>query len=360
MPMHGTGEGPRGAQEPSAPREVTVVSSEGPDDFVVDVRNLSKVYEPLPLWMKIMLRSSISSPVTALDDVSFRVSRGEICAIVGPNGAGKSTLFRIITGLTTATTGVALIDGLDSVRDATAVRRVVGFAPADDRSLYLRHSCRENLTFHGRLQGMSGKELSKRTAEVLELVGLEGVSNRVGFALSAGMRARLQVARAMLHRPSVLILDEPTGAVDPMGSQELLEIIVGVVREERLAVLLSSHRLEEIEVLHDHVLLLDGGRAVYYGDLDSLRKVWQRPLTEVTFRTAEAARAGFDELKRQGESDVNWRTDQSLIVGTGAGTGTILTMLATQLSEITGVREVRLGTRELLAEVLSRSAEGTV
>lgn len=357
MTMHGTGQSPRGAPEPDSDHDAAKNAIR--DDFVVDVRNLSKVYEPLPLWMKVMLRSSISSPVTALDDVSFRVARGEICAIVGPNGAGKSTLFRILTGLTTSTAGVALIDGLDSARHATAVRRIVGFAPADDRSLYLRHSCRENLMFHGRLQGIGRKELSKRTTEVLELVGLERVGNRVGFALSAGMRARLQVARAMLHRPSVLILDEPTGAVDPMGSQELLEIIVGVVREEGLAVLLSSHRLEEIEVLHDHVLLLDGGKAVYYGDLDSLRKVWQQPLTEVTFRTQEAAHAGFEVLK-QHEADVSWRTDESLIVGTGAGAGAILTMLAGQLNEITGVREVRLGTRELLAEVLLRSAEGSV
>jgi ABC-2 type transport system ATP-binding protein len=322
---------------------------------LVDVQAVGKVYDPLPLWMKFLLRSSISSPVQALSSISFKVQPGEICAVVGPNGAGKSTLFRILTGLTTPTTGAALIDGHDSNAESTAVRRLIGFAPADDRSLYLRHSCWENLTFHGRLQGIGGKKLEDRANEVLELVGLQRVKDRVGFALSAGMRARLQIARAMLHRPRVLILDEPTGAVDPMGSRELLEIIVGVVREERLATLLSSHRLEEIEVLHDHVLLLDGGRQLYWGDLDSLRQLWQRPLIEVSFRSEEAAALGFQVLQERGEQELSWRDAHCILVGGEDGPGAVLSKLAGQLDDVTGVQKVALGMRELLTEVLLRS-----
>jgi ABC-2 type transport system ATP-binding protein len=323
---------------------------------LVDVQGVGKIYDPLPLWMKLLLRSSISSPVQALSSISFQVQPGEICAVVGPNGAGKSTLFRILTGLTSPTTGAAFIDGLDSNAESTEFRRLVGFAPADDRSLYLRHSCWENLTFHGRLQGIGGKELEQRANEVLELVGLERVKDRVGFALSAGMRARLQIARAMLHRPRVLILDEPTGAVDPMGSRELLEIIVGVVREEGLATLLSSHRLEEIEVLHDHVLLLDGGRQLYWGNLDSLRVLWQRPLIEVSFRSAEAAAEGFRVLQDSGEKDLTWRDAQCIVVGSEDGAGLVLSKLAAQLNDVTGVQKVALGMRELLTEVLLRSS----
>jgi ABC-2 type transport system ATP-binding protein len=322
---------------------------------LVDVRSLGKIYDPLPLWMKFLLRSSIASPVVALDGISFRVEPGEICAVVGPNGAGKSTLFRILTGLTTPTAGKAFIAGRDSSLESAAVRRLVGFAPADDRSLYLRHSCRENLMFHGRLQGLRGGHLAARTDEVLELVGLEEVPDRIGFALSAGMRARLQIARAMLHRPKVLILDEPTGAVDPMGSHELLNIIVDVVREERLAVLLSSHRLEEIEVLHDHVLLLDRGRVLYRGNLDSLRQVWQRPLTEVTFRTRESAEAAATHLQSVGNTVFPGTDDQSIVIDTAEGLGQVLDKLAPDVTSVIAARTVTLGMRDLLTEVVSRS-----
>src|SRR5438552_16264465 len=125
-----------------------------------------------------------------------------------------------------------------------------------DRTLWLRQTCEQNLEFRGRLQGLHGDALRVRIKDALDAVGLSDVADRVGFALSSGMRARLQLACALLHEPPVLILDEPTGTVDPVGSFELLEMIRRVTTERRLAVLFSTHRVDEIEALGEKAILL--------------------------------------------------------------------------------------------------------
>jgi ABC-2 type transport system ATP-binding protein len=223
--------------------------------------------------MRLLVRSASLVPVTALDDVTFSLAAGEICAVIGPNGAGKSTLFRILTGLTTPSAGTARVLGMDPVTDAHRIRRQVGFMPAEDRTLFLRHTCRENLRFHGRLQGIDESTLKQRIDDVLDLVGLGEAKDRTGFALSSGMRSRLMLARALVHEPKVLILDEPTGAVDPIGAHEFLELIIKITIERGTATLISSHRLEEIDALRDNVLLLDRGRVVMSGHLEEFQRV---------------------------------------------------------------------------------------
>ena len=184
----------------------------------VSVEGLGKVYTPSPPWMKVLVRTNLKHNVVALDDVTFDVAPGEILAVVGPNGAGKSTAFRILVGLTSATTGKATVMGLDCGRQSQAVRRLVGWMPAEDRSLLMRLSCLENLRFHGRMHGMNKTEIAERSERVLDEVGLTKFADATPFALSAGMKARLQLARALFHEPSVLILDEPTGSVDPVAA----------------------------------------------------------------------------------------------------------------------------------------------
>ncbi len=203
--------------------------------IVVD--DVGKTYYPSPGWMKAMVRSNIVQPVVALDGIDFSVEPGEIVAVVGPNGAGKTTTFRILVGLTTPTSGTATIMGHNSEHESVAIRRLVGWMPGDDRSLLMRLTCEENLRFHGRMQGMKGESLKARIAESLELVDLGHAAKKSIFALSAGMRARMQLARALLHDPKVLILDEPTGAVDPVAAHGLINLIMDIVETRRLAAL---------------------------------------------------------------------------------------------------------------------------
>jgi ABC-2 type transport system ATP-binding protein len=264
---------------------------------IVTIDRVSKVYEPYSRAMSFLLRTAVKEPVVALEDLSLDVMPGEIRAILGPNGAGKSTLFRILTGLTTPTSGTATVLGRDVTYESASVRRLIGFMPAENRTLLLRHSCRENLAFHGRLQGIPETELDKRIDETLETVGLAHAAERIGFALSSGMLARLMLARAIMHNPQVLILDEPTAAVDPIGSYELLTMIQRIARERNLAVLISSHRLDEVELLNDKVLLLNKGKVVYSGDLSGMTVSARKARVELEFEKDVEAEAAASALK---------------------------------------------------------------
>jgi ABC-2 type transport system ATP-binding protein len=332
------------------------VGNHGARTPVIAVEQLTKVYEPSPIWLRFLLRTAITSPVTALDGISFQVTAGQICAVVGPNGAGKSTLFRVLSGLTTPTAGTATVMGRDVTTESLAVRRTIGFMPAGDQTIYLRLSCRENLRFHGRLQGMGDRDLDRSISETLALVGLSEAADWVGFALSAGMRARLMLARALLHRPQVLILDEPTGAVDPVGSFDLLQTIQRVAAESGVTVLLSSHRLEEIEALHDQVLLLDRGQCLHFGDLRSLRRVTEIPRIELSFEAGDLAASAAATLSAVQAVQILEVGDRHVTVSTDIGTGRLLESLNGQLVGLCSVREVTLPLRDLLAKIFATPA----
>lgn len=332
------------ALRPKPPREAR--------EAVVIVDGVSKTYVPSPPLMRALLRSALKAPVVAVDGVSLRVESGEICAIVGPNGAGKSTLFRILTGLTSPSSGRAFVAGFDVDRQSFHVRRRIGFHAADERMLLGRHSCRENLLFHGRLQGMPERALRRRVDEVLELVGLQRAGGRLAHALSSGMKARLQLARALLHHPEVLILDEPTGSLDPVAAYRFLELLRAVAAERGIAVLISSHRLEEIEALPDHVLLLNEGRVVYDGHLDDLRRYWDTPRLEARFSSSAAAAAAAAVLASIDQIEVAGVDDDVVVLKTTLGLGNIISLADGQLGDLTSIGEVRMPLRDLLAELL--------
>lgn len=321
--------------------------------------HVSKVYEPSPTWLKLLIRSPIRHPVQALNDVSFAVEPGQICAVVGPNGAGKTTLFRILVGLTTPTAGRATVFGLDAVSDSLAIRRRLGWMPTEETSLILRLSCYENLRFHGRLKGLAGRRLQRAIDRALDIVGLSQVARSAVVTLSAGMRARLRLARAILHEPQLLILDEPTAAVDPVGSYDLLNLIVEMVRDRQLAALISSHRLDEIEALHSHVVLLNRGGVLFDGDLDELRRRLDRPHLEITTRSLESGRAIASLLGATGLAEILQSGDGKLrlAVPHDVAVGDVLVAIAGSLAEVVHLDQVKVPLRELLAEIYGADNE---
>lgn len=286
---------------------------------VVTARGVSKTYYPYGRAMRLLLRSPVTSPVEALQTIDFDLAEGEVCVVLGANGAGKSTLFRVLTGLTTPTTGTAHVGGHSVVDSAPRIRRLIGFAPADDRTLLLRHSCTENLQFHGRMQGMRGARLARRITETLDVVGLADKRDTTGFALSSGMRARLQIARALLHEPRVLILDEPTGAIDPLGAREIIAMVRQVAHERRTAVLLSSHRLEEIEELQERVMVLDRGRVAFQGNLGRLQSTWSKPVFDLGFDDAAHRDTARDRLDSTGFAIHHTPNDELAVAADSAG-----------------------------------------
>lgn len=327
------------------------------EEPVVVVKGVHKTYMPSPWWLKLLLRSAIDDPVVALNSVDLEVRPGEILAVVGPNGAGKSTLFRILTGLTTPTTGSASVCGYDCSSQSSQARRKVGFMPAEDRTLFLRYSCYENLLFHGRMQGLRESVIQRRIDEVLEITDLTAARDRAGFALSSGMRARLQLARALLPQPPVLILDEPTGPVDPVSAHGFLQTLRAVTAERKTAVLLSSHRLEEIDALSESVVLLSDGRVIFRGDLDDLRTITERPRYHIGFRNADVAAqaaarlgsAGLDEVHPLATDD-----EHALLVSTDRPAGELLRALGADAVHVTSIVEARMPLRDLFVHVLDQ------
>ncbi len=227
------------------------------------VERVSKLY-PRPRGLqRLLIRGASSESVYALRNVSVSVAAGEVVGLVGPNGAGKTTLIKIIATLLEPTLGSVHVDGLDVRRQPALVRGRIGLVLADDRSLYWRLSGRENLEFFGVMNGMSTSDARRRAGELLERVGLAS-RDKLVFGYSSGMRARLSLARALLSRPPLLVLDEPTRALDPLATAD----VAGLLRDAAdggVAVLLSSHRLDEIENVCDRIAVVVRGAVRYDG-----------------------------------------------------------------------------------------------
>jgi ABC-2 type transport system ATP-binding protein len=213
--------------------------------------------------------------ILALDRLDLAVPRGSIFGLLGPNGAGKTTTIRILTGLARQTAGSAFVAGVKVGLDEPELRRHLGYLDQDPR-FYGWMKGRELLELVGRLFGLSGPELRSRVAEMLERTGLAAAAERRISGYSDGMRQRLGIAQAILHRPPILFLDEPVSSLDPEGRRDLLELIAGLRGEA--TVVLSTHVLSDVERICDRVAILDRGRLVTEGPLQELLAAHARPI----------------------------------------------------------------------------------
>ena len=202
--------------------------------------------------------------VEALRGVSFRVRWGEVYGLLGPNGAGKTTTVKILATLLIPDDGYAMIDGHDVVKEASMVRRIIGLVLYPDKGFYSRLSGYENLVYFGRLYGLSKSVAEVRARELMRLVGLEDAMNRPYEEYSLGMRARLAIARALIHDPPVIFLDEPTIGLDPISAREVRDL-VRRLRKEGKAILFTSHNLWEVEEVCDRVGIISNGRMIIEG-----------------------------------------------------------------------------------------------
>jgi ABC-2 type transport system ATP-binding protein len=207
--------------------------------------------------------------VRALDGLSFSVPAGTLFALLGPNGAGKSTTVKILTTLTRADSGDALVAGHDVRREPDAVRRAIGVV-GQKNSGGVSDTGRENLALQGRMYGLRGGELKARVDELLERFDLWDAANRVVRGYSGGMHRRLDIAMGLVHRPRVLFLDEPTTGLDPEVRAEMWEEI-SALRDDGVTILLTTHYLEEADRLANQVAIVDRGRIVAAGTPDELK-----------------------------------------------------------------------------------------
>ncbi len=220
--------------------------------------------------------------VEALRGVSFNVKRGEIFGLLGPNGAGKTTTIHILTTVIRPTSGYAEVAGHDVVKEPDKVREKIGVV-FQDITLDLNLTVYENLWLHGKIYGISSNELRRRVDEVLELVELKDWRDRLVKSLSGGMKRRVEIARALLHRPEVLFLDEPTLGLDPNSRMRIWDYIKMLKKEYNITILLTTHYMEEAEQLCDRIAIIDRGRIVAEGSPEELKSIIGREIIYVKF-----------------------------------------------------------------------------
>ncbi len=229
--------------------------------LALSLENVEKFFPPAASGWRAFLNPVSRLTVPALRGVSFDVREGEVLAIVGANGAGKSTLLRILTTLLLPTRGRALVRGFDTASEPSKVRLQIGYHTGGDSCFYARLTARENLLLFAGLNNLTGREAARRVEELAGLFELGELLDWQVRTLSTGNIHRLGIARAMLHRPSVLILDEPTRSLDPLAAAEFRRFIrQEIVSAQGRTLIFASHSLAEVEQLAGRVAVLEKGR----------------------------------------------------------------------------------------------------
>ena len=226
---------------------------------------------------------------------------GEIFGFLGSNGAGKSTTIRMLCGLLRPTSGTAIVGGIDVGRDPEGVKRRIGYM-SQRFSLYEALTVDQNIAFFGGVYGLEGDRLAARRAMVLEMAGLKGRENTRAGDLSGGWRQRLALGCAILHEPSIVFLDEPTGGVDPLSRRRFWRLIDDLSRAG-VAVLVTTHYLDEAEHCH-RVAIIQAGKLAALGTVDELKSVFaSRPILEVRVVAARGRHAGAGPDARRREDE---------------------------------------------------------
>jgi len=206
--------------------------------------------------------------LTALDNFNLEVAQGSIFGLLGPNGAGKTTLIRILTTLMRPTSGRAVVEGLETATHGEEIRKLIGVVPQEN-SLDRYLTARENLELHARLHGMAGAVYRKRIDELLELFGLASRQRDFPDNFSGGMQRRLVVARALLHQPRILFLDEPTTGLDPQSRHAVWDYVKSLASS--MTIFLTTHYLEEADQLCESIAIMDHGKLITQGSADELK-----------------------------------------------------------------------------------------
>jgi ABC-2 type transport system ATP-binding protein len=262
---------------PNAQRLRLVETTHGQGKIALSVEAMSKRY----------------GEMEAITDVSFDVRQGEIFGLLGLNGAGKTTLISILATERNPSSGDALILGHSICDERQAVRQLIGVAP-QELALYPMLTAAENLRFFGRIYGIGGKELSGRVEQLLQFVGLQERGDDRVVTYSVGMKRRLNLAVALVHRPKLILLDEPTAGVDPRSREEILQL-VRRLRDDGNAILYTTHYMDEAEAVCNRLCILHRGKVVAVGTFDTL--VRKLGFSEVIELKGVAARSDLSGIR---------------------------------------------------------------
>ena len=300
--------------------------------------------------------------VRAVDGVDLRVPKGEIFGFLGPNGAGKTTVIRMLITLLAPTSGKITVAGFDVMEDPVEVRSHIG-AALQEAALHDKQTGRQLLRLQGRLYGLTGRQVKERISELTDLVDIGDAMDRLIGTYSGGMKRRLDLAAALVHRPDVLFLDEPTTGLDPISRSRIWEEVRGINRESRVTIFLTTQYMEEADALADRVGIIDRGKLAVQGTPADLKRA--RGVDLIVVRPdgdVEKAALALESVPTVSAIDAH---DTELTVSTSNGAALISTV-ALKLNECgIGVRELTLRTPTLDDVFLQvtgarfRSAPGT-
>jgi ABC-2 type transport system ATP-binding protein len=331
---------------------------------MVRIEALEKRFPVRTGWRALLRRPLHRELVTVLDAVSLEIQPGEFFGLLGPNGAGKSTLFRILSTLVVPDGGQAWIAGHEIRRQPAAVRRLLTPVVPEERSLNWRLSAHQNMTVYAALHGVHGAEADRRIQELLAVVDLSDTGAKMVAEFSSGMRQRLLLARALLARPRVLLLDEPTRSLDPISARQfrrfLREEIVG---RQGCTVLLATHNAEEALDLCTRVGVLNRGRLLATGAPDQLARRYAEDRYQLRLRgTADHA---LDDLGKRGsvrhvqrldiDSD-GWTVVEVGIPGGAQEAAAVLAVLTAGGADVALFERVRFSLADLIENIVAGSA----
>ena len=330
----------------------------------ISLRGLSKRFAVQRTWADVLLHPMRIEHVTVVQPLTCDIHEGEFFGILGPNGAGKTTLFKMLAAALIPDAGTAVIHGLDVMRDARAVRRMVGVVMANDRTLYWRLSAIENLKLFGALHGLHGTVAARRIEEVLRIVGLEDAGTKLVANFSSGMRQRLLIARALLPRPRILLLDEPTRSLDPISARSFHDFLRKDVSEgEGCTVLVATHSSDEAMGLCDRVAILNKGALLAAGTTGEIAaRFGDQTFSAVTSQPdhpafAALAARGKIGAPRIGETEHGWTSVSFTIHGGDAESAHVLDVLTSAGLPIARFERATLALADLIQRVLSARAE---
>ena len=286
--------------------------------------------------------------IQAVRGIDLTIRQGEIFSLLGPNGAGKSTTISMVSGLLTPDSGDALIFGRSIRKETVQAQKQVGVVP-QEIAIYADLSARQNLMFWGRMAGLSGKLLSRRVDEVLELVELTDRQRGDSGKFSGGMKRRLNIAIALLHQPALIILDEPTVGIDPQSRRKILDS-VKVLRDQGTTILYTTHYMEEAQELSDRVAIMDEGKIIACGTQTELvQRVGEQD--HIVLRVTEAKESDLAQMGKSLNGSILTLKDEQTIEVLAHNGREVLPVLFTACNQ-TGVKVTAVEIQEANLEMV--------
>lgn len=309
---------------------------------IIQIQNLTKQYDD----------------VTAVNDLTLSIRRGEVFGLLGPNGAGKTTTTLMLLGLSEPTAGTACVGGIDCIRNPIIVKRSVGYLP-DNVGFYTDMTGRENLRLTGNMNGLKGQALEERVSLLLERVGMTESADRKTSTYSKGMKQRLGIADILVKDPDVLIMDEPTNGIDPKGMRELIALIRSLAEKEEKTILISSHQLYQIQQICDRVGIFVKGRLIACGRIDELGQQLEGVQGYALELRTEPPEAGLEALIRsvQGVKGAEWEDGTWIVTAERDVSGEIVKALVEHGELVTHIRQRSSDLDEIYAQYFKEAGD---